>query len=64
MLVTKQLLVAIDFCSMGRKNKNTIEVNYYIQMFGYQHSPKYRSVKLQYYNTYEVLTKRPERVCK
>ncbi len=36
--VTKQVMVAIDFHSMG---KNTMEVNGYQQMFGYQHSSKY-----------------------
>ncbi len=36
--VTKQVTAAIDFHSMG---KNTMEVNGYQQMFGYQHSSKY-----------------------
>ncbi len=36
---TKQLLVAIDFHSMGEKN--TIKVNGYQKLFGYQHSSKY-----------------------
>ncbi len=38
MLVTKELTVAIDFYSI---EKNTMEVNGYRQMFGYQHSSKY-----------------------
>ncbi len=35
MLVTKQPLVAIDF---HRGKKNTMEINGYQQLFGYQHS--------------------------
>ncbi len=38
MLATKQLPVAIDLHSMGKKN--TMEVNGYHQLFGYQHSKK------------------------
>ncbi len=37
-LVAKQLTVAIDFHNM---KKNTMEVNGYLQIFGYQHSFKY-----------------------
>jgi len=37
MLVTKQLMVAI----VGKKNKNTMEVNGYRQLSGYQHSSEY-----------------------
>ncbi len=37
MLVTKQLVVNIDF----RKEKNTMEVNGYHQLFGHQYSSKY-----------------------
>ncbi len=37
MLETKEFPVAIDLHSMG---KNTMEVNGYQQLFGYQHSRK------------------------
>ncbi len=37
MLETKKLTVAIDFHSI---EKNTMEVNGYRQLFGYQHSSK------------------------
>jgi len=38
MLVTRQLMLAVDFHSRG---KNTMEVNEPHQLFGYQHSLKY-----------------------
>ncbi len=38
MLANKHLLVAIDFHSV---EKNTMEVNDYQQLFGWQHSSKY-----------------------
>ncbi len=37
MLVTEQLMVAIDFHSM---KKNTMDVSVYRQLFGYPHSSK------------------------
>ncbi len=40
MLVTNQLTEAIDFNSI---EKNTMEVNGYRQLFGYQHSSKFYS---------------------
>ncbi len=42
MQVNKQLMVVIYFHSMEKKN--TLEVNGYRQLFGYQHSSKYRLV--------------------
>ncbi len=38
MLVTKQFMIPIDFHSM---EENTMEVNGYRQLFGYQDSSKY-----------------------
>ncbi len=38
MLETKHLTVAIDFHSI---EKNTMEINGYHQLFGFQHSSKY-----------------------